>query len=102
MVHLSPSGSLQRGMIKNLPPLAKCRANKVAFPLALPQSADIKKREVKMENHGISELLENTLKLTDWKITSGHTQRTLTESRITLIYFKCVCCPISEKLIMST
>lgn len=97
MSHLSPSGSLQGGTIKNLPPLTKCGANKVACPLSLSQPAGIKKkREVKMENNSISELLENSLKLTGWKITSVHIQRSLTESRISLIYFKCVCSPVWE------
>ena len=34
--------------LKTLPPLSKCRANKVAFPLGLSQSAGIKEGEVKM------------------------------------------------------
>ena len=93
------------------PPLEACREEplktfhlwqnveqiKWHFPWAFPNlQASKKKREVKMENNSISELLENSLKLTGWKITSVHIQRSLTESRISLIYFKCVCSPVWE------
>lgn len=47
MGHLSSSESMKRGTIKNLLPLAKCTANNVSFPPALPCYAGITPREVK-------------------------------------------------------